>query len=266
MSVRPKTTPQPKKKKAAQPAARRVLYLYAVSRMRMSAPPVIAAEGVDGSAAVEPVVCGGHVCWISWVPRDQFAENLVERMQDLEWLASAGLRHQHALGEIASKLACLPARFGTVFLNEDSMAQHLKARKSVLRAAFRRVAGADEWGIKLFLTAPGKSSPAVAAVTGSDYLKKKAEILRPRRSKNPERDVRAFIAALDGLAVASSPGGKASVGQPGLIWHGSFLIRRKDRIKLEGILEEYATKWRDSRRIDWSGPWPPYSFVGDDVH
>ena len=30
------------------------------------------------------------------------------------------------------------------------MAQHLKARKSVLRAAFKRVAEADEWGIKLF--------------------------------------------------------------------------------------------------------------------
>ncbi len=122
--------------------------------MRTSAPPAIAAEGIDGSAAVEAVLCEGHVCWISRVPRDQFADNLAEHMQDLEWLASAGLRHQRAVGEIAGKLTSLPARFGTVFLNEDSMAQHLKARKSVLRAAFKRVAGADEWGIKVFTIAP----------------------------------------------------------------------------------------------------------------
>jgi hypothetical protein len=271
MSARLKKMPEPTKtsqkpKEAKTPRAARVLYLYAIAQTRKGPPPAIVAEGVDGSSAVEAVTCEGYVCWISRVARDQFADNLAERMQDLEWLASAGLRHQHAVGEIASKLTCLPARFGTIFLNEDSMAQHLKARRSVFRAAFKRVAGADEWGIKLFVIAPGKTSPAVAAVSGSDYLKKKAEVLRPQRSKTLDQDARTFIAALDGLAVASSPGGKASVGQPGLIWHGSFLIRRKDRIKLEGVLEEYATKWRDTRRIDWSGPWPPYSFVGDNVH
>lgn len=266
MSARSKTAPKTKRAKIPQQAAGRVLYLYAIAKIPKGPLPSIVAEGIDGAAAIEGILCEGYVCWISRVPRDQFADDLAERMQDLEWLASAGLRHQRAVGEIAAKLTSLPARFGTVFLNEDSMAQHLKARQSVLRAAFKRVADADEWGIKLFALAPKPSSPAVAAVSGSDYLKKKAEVLRPQLSKTLDRDVRAFVAALDGLAVASSPGGKASAGQPGLIWHGSFLIRRKDGAKLEGILKKYATQWHGSRRIDWSGPWPPYSFVGDHVH
>jgi hypothetical protein len=255
-----------KRTKDAKPGADRVLYLYAIGRVPKAPLAAIEAEGIDGSATVEAVECEGHICWISRVPHDQFAENLTERMQDLEWLASAGLRHQRAVGEIAARMMCLPARFGTIFLNEDSMAQHLSARKSVLRAAFKRVAEADEWGVKLFALAPKVGSPDVGAVSGSDYLKKKAEILRPQRSKTLDRDVRAFIASLDGLAVASSPGGKASAGQPGLLWHGSFLIRRTDRATLEGILKKYATKWQGTRRIDWSGPWPPYSFVGDHVH
>jgi hypothetical protein len=263
--ARPKVT-KPKKTKAARPAAGRVLYLYAITKVPKGPLPSIVAEGIDGSAPIEGLVREGHVCWISRVARDQFADDLAERMQDLEWLATAGLRHQRAVGEIAGKLSSLPARFGTVFLNEDSMAQHLQARQSVLRAAFVRVAEADEWGIKLFALAPSPSSPAVPAVSGSDYLKMKAEVLRPQRRKSLDRDVRAFIASLDGLAVASSPGGKASAGQPGLIWHGSFLIRRKDRAKLEAILKKYATKWHGNRRIDWSGPWPPYSFVGEHVH
>ncbi len=266
MSARLKASPKPNKMKAVPPVKERVLYLYAIARSPKGPLPAIAAEGIDGSAAVEAVMCEDHICWVSRVPRDQFADNLAERMQDLEWLTSAGLRHQRAVGEIAGKLTCLPARFGTVFLNQDSMAQHLKAGKSVLRAAFKRVAEADEWGVKLFAVALSKSSVTVTPVSGSDYLKRKALVLRPQRNQALDREVRAFITELDGLAVASSPGGKASASQPGLIWHGSFLIRRKDRAKMERILNEYATKWHDSRRIDWSGPWPPYSFVGDNVH
>src|SRR5208337_3626529 len=140
----------------AQPGGGRVLYLYAITRVPKGPLPFIAAEGIDGSAAVEAVVRERHVCWISRVPRDEFADQLPDRMQDLEWLASAGLRHQRVVGEIAGKLTSLPARFGTVFLNEDSMAQHVKARTSVLSAAFKRVADADEWGIKLFAIAPGR--------------------------------------------------------------------------------------------------------------
>ncbi len=75
-----------------------------------------------------------------------------------------------------------------------------------------------------------------------------------------------FIAEVTKLAVAASPGGKASAGQPGLLWHASFLIRRKDRKKLESALAKYAARWKNVRRIDCSGPWPPYSFVGEHVH
>ena len=117
MTARQKATAKPKQTKAAQPAVAPVLYLYAIAKAPKGRLPSIAAEGIDGLAAVEAVPCEGHVCWVSRVPRDQFADHLTERMQDLEWLASAGLRHQRAVGEIASKLTSLPARFGTVFLN-----------------------------------------------------------------------------------------------------------------------------------------------------
>jgi hypothetical protein len=86
--------------------------------------------------------------------------------------------------------------------------------------------------------------------------------MQPRAGKLDD-EVMEFIAALTKLAVAASPGGKASAGQPGLVWHGSFLIRRSDRKKLEAALKKYAGSWQDERRIDCSGPWPPYSFVDE---
>ncbi len=46
--------------------------------------------------AVEAFPCGDLVCWISRVPRTDFADDLSKNMQDLDWLAAATVRHQRA--------------------------------------------------------------------------------------------------------------------------------------------------------------------------
>jgi hypothetical protein len=242
-----------------------VLYLYAISHLPDAARPSIAAEAIDGAARVEAIRCGDYLCWVSRVAKNEFADQLNERMQDLEWLATAGLRHQRVVAELSSHLTTLPTRFGTVFMSEESLAQHVKDRKSALRGALERVANADEWGIKVFAIAKPSASVVSKDACGSAYLKRKAQLLRPSTGKKLDAEVQEFIGVLTRLAVAASPGGKASVGQPGLVWHGSFLVRRKDRKKLESALSKYAARWQDARRIDCSGPWPPYSFVGEHV-
>jgi len=248
----PKTTP-----------SARVLYLYAISQMPARRAPAIAVEGIDGAAPVEAIRCENYLCWISRVSKADFADHVTERMQDLEWLAAAGLRHQRVVSEISSKLPTLPARFATVFLSEASLGKHIKDRGEALRVAFDRVAGADEWGVKLFALAAPKTRTTTPPASGSEYLKRKAELVQPREGKKLDSDVQQFVSALSKLAMATGPGGKASAGQPGLVWHGSFLIRKGDRKKLETLLRSYARQWQDVRRIDCSGPWPPYSFVGE---
>lgn len=246
--------------KKARPAAE-VLYLYAVSRTPERLAPKIVAEGIDGAANIEALRCDGLLCWISRVSKAEFADRLNDNLQNLEWLAAAGLRHQRAVAEISSDLATLPARFGTVFRSQEKLEQHVKERRADLEVAFQRVANADEWGVKVFALANPMPPLKARPVSGSDYLKRKAELLQPSRAADEE--VHEFVSELAQIAVASSPGGKASAGQPGLLWHGSFLVRRKDRKKLEGALAKFAERWSNRRRIDCSGPWPPYSFVGD---
>jgi len=257
-----KSAAKPPKKRAA-PA--RVLYLYAISQLPRRTPPAVTADGIDGAAPVETLRCGDQLCWISRVPKDDYADRITEHMQDLEWLAAAGLRHQRVVAEIANLLPTLPARFATVFLTEASLGKHIDERNSALRTAFARVADADEWGVKIFALAPPKSRTVSAPACGADYLKRKAEMLQPRTAKKLDEEVAQFISALKDIAVADSPGGKASDGQPGLVWHGAFLVRRKDRKMLDAALKKYAAQWHGARRIDCSGPWPPYSFVGEHV-
>jgi hypothetical protein len=245
------------KRKPPQAAAglERAIYLYGVTRTQ--APRRVSVEGVDGLAPVEAVPCGGFVCWISRVARAAFADRLAENMENLEWLAAASVRHQRVVGEIAGKNSILPARFGTVFLSEDSLLAHIKERKRALLAAFKRIAGADEWGVKVFTVDAAAS--ALDAASGTDYLRRKAAAAAARTSLDP--DVRVFAAALQKLAVDTAVGGKVSGGQRDLEWHASFLLRRSRRKQWRAVLDRFAARWQKTRRIECTGPWPPYSFV-----
>ncbi|HZP24804.1 MAG TPA: GvpL/GvpF family gas vesicle protein [Terriglobales bacterium] len=256
---------KPTSKSSSRRAPARVLYLYGISRMPQQRTPAIAAEGIDGSAPVEAFRAGKYLCWVSRVSKKDFADQITERMQNLDWLAGAGLRHQRIVAEISKKLAALPARFGTIFLSELSLTRHVEEREPNLRAAFARVADADEYGIKIFAKPTAARRKRTLASSGAEYLKRKAESLRPRTAAKGGKEIEEFAAALKQLAIADSPGGKASSGQPGLLWHASLLVRRKDREKLDSLLRKYADRWQELRRIDCSGPWPPYSFVGEHV-
>src|SRR5260370_11896958 len=152
------------------------LYLYGITLQHRNLGP-LPQEGVDGAATVEPLLCAGFTCWISRVSRPAFAEQISSNMEDLEWLATTGVRHQRVVSELAQRGAVLPARFGTVFHTEESLTHNISARKRALHKSLLHVADADEWGIKVFMEQ--QPQPVVgAASSGSDYLRRKAVPLR----------------------------------------------------------------------------------------
>src|SRR5260370_19892285 len=93
------------------------LYLYAIAPLRHKFEPVH-LEGVDGAARVEPLLCAGFTCWISRVSRGGFAEKSSSNMENPNWLAKAGVRHQQAGRELVRPGPVLPARLGTSFQRE----------------------------------------------------------------------------------------------------------------------------------------------------
>jgi hypothetical protein len=250
-----------KRKSPARAAATdRALYFYGVTQT--GGGKAVSAEGVDGVAKVEAIPCAGLVCWVSSVSRAEYANRLAENMENLEWLAAASVRHQRVVGEIAASGSILPARFGTVFLSEASLEAHVKKHKRILLAAFRRIANADEWGVKVF-SVPKQPSAALHAASGTEYLRRKAAALETSRGAlDPE--VRSFAQALRRIAQDSASGGKVSGGQRHLEWQASFLLRRSRQKQWRAVLDRFAARWQKSRRIECSGPWPPYSFVSID--
>ncbi len=246
--------------KSAGKSSGAALYLYGIS-MPSRAKVNIRSESVDGESGIAALPLENFECWISRVDRREYAKRLAENMEDLEWLATVGVRHQRAVAELASKVEILPARFGTVFLSEPSLREHVKSGKKGFQAVFKKIAGSDEWGVKVFRALQAAPVEAVVAASGTDYLKKKAQSVMPR-DKKEDPVLAEFGYALGAASLDTAPGGRASSGQPNLAWHGSFLVKRNQQKKFQAVLQEFTARMSERYRVECSGPWPPYSFVG----
>jgi hypothetical protein len=235
------------------------LYLYGVSPISTKVPE-IKLLGIDGEHGVEAMPCAGFVCWVTPVNAHEFAAELARKMEELEWLAESSVRHQRVVAAIAEGTTLLPARFGTIFLSHESLSADVKSRATIFSDAFTRVKDADEWGVKVFLTAPPK--PALtSAKSGKDYLQKKAKAIAAERKSGPDEETEKLAQELAKLTRARAVSNKVSSGQQGLQWQSSYLLPRAKRKQWDALLLKYARKWAETRRIEASGPWPPYSFV-----
>jgi hypothetical protein len=237
----------------------RVLYLYGITQSKPH--DVSALIGVDRFAPIEAVDCGGIFCWISRVSALDFEKNLASNMENLDWLAETSVAHQRVISAISRLTDILPTRFGTVFRTEDTLCKHIRKRVRGLKKDFERIKGADEWGIKVFNLQP-VALPMPEVHTGKDYLKAKSALLPSRKPKATQRDYLVqFEQALADVATETAPAGNVSRGQRGLSFQTSLLVKRAKRKRLESVLEKFAREWARERRIECTGPWPPYSFV-----
>lgn len=238
----------------------RVLYFYGITQSRLA--HSIEHPGVDLQSKIEAIECQGLTCWISRVSAEDFEKNLARNMENLDWLATASVAHQRAISAIANEMEILPARFGTVFRSEESLNKHIRAGAPEITRDFKRIQGADEWGVKVFAAKPAANAPAPAVRSGKDYLKAKAALLpqrRPRSGVNGEFEE--FENALRQVALESAAVGNVSGGQRGLRFQTSLLVKRKDRNRLESVLKKFSQRWAATCQIECTGPWPPYSFV-----
>lgn len=222
----------------------------------------VAAPGVDGASKVEALEFAGLLCWVSRVDRIEYGEELANRIQNLDWLAGASLRHQRVISELAGARTILPARFGTVFLSDESLRDDVEGRQQQLRDSLDRIEGKEEWGVKVYARGSTGSVP-VEAASGAEYLRAKAAVLEARARVELDPEIVEFAKELQAIATASAATGRVSSGQRNLQWQASFLVPAAGaaRKKWESTLKKYAGRWAETREIELTGPWPPYSFL-----
>jgi hypothetical protein len=230
------------------------------------------------------VAHGGLVAAVSPVPAATFDEApLNEFVADLPRLTPYAVRHEEAMRALLPAASALvPMTFGAVYRDEASVRAMLAARTRELQGYLDRVRGCYEWGLKVYRDAARWQ--ASAAVESAELLRLAAEAAQatPGRAyllrKQRERQVaaesdRLAAEALDGITArlgAASFASRRDVVPPrqadgvSLVCVGAFLVNVAAtdafRAAAQGLAAEYAPR---GLQVELSGPWAPYSFVGD---
>jgi hypothetical protein len=154
----------------------------------------------------------------------------------------------------------LPARFGTVFVDEAELRRSLRERAEELRAALERVDGRVEMGVRLEWDEEDPPPPAEPPPEGG-----RAYLDWRRREFAAEEARRARADALLDLVEAriapeGSPAVRTLLPAPGIAGFMAHLVHRHAVGVYRSKVEE-ARSDLPSVHLRVTGPWAPYSFV-----
>lgn len=228
--------------------------------------------GVAGES-VRLVGQGGLAAATGSVPLSDFAEQpLKDHLEDLRWLEAAARAHHQVIEELHRATDVVPLQFATVYHDDDAVRAVLADRAGDFAAAFARTRGRDEWGVKAYVD-PDAPAPAAepeasgGGTPGTAYLLRRKAEQRSRedayrRAEKRAEQLRAALADTAEQEVAHRPQDQRLAGYEGwMILNDSFLVPRAGAEDFAASVSACREQFPDVR-LEVSGPWPPYSFVG----
>jgi hypothetical protein len=244
----------------AEPGA---LYLFAFAPAGASAPDVAAVE----LGPVRSLALGALTAVVAALDPAPFTGPEGERnLADLGWLAPRVDAHRRVVDALLARGVVLPARFGTLFSSQAALEAWLAPRAGAIAAALERLAGKEEWGVRLAGRASvGPVPEADAAVSGADYLRRRqaarADAVAQQEAQSAQAET--LERQLAGLASATArlrPRADGEGERP--LLNLALLVAREDRSTFLDRTRRLADEAERSG-ITWTltGPWPPYSFA-----
>jgi gas vesicle protein GvpL/GvpF len=246
-------------------------YLYCV----IKAAPKPSLTGVPpGLAGGTPpqLLQGSPGLWLvaSQVPLDTYGPGKLEpALADMDWVGRTAMAHEAVVEFFASRagVTVVPMKLFTMFSTPHRALADIAERRRTIEAAMRRIAGAEEWGIRVLRSPSGAAiaSQPAAARSGAAYLvakKQKRDDAQQVQVAAAEAAATAF-ARLSSLAKASKrrddtpPAGAA----PPLL-DAAFLVplSHRDRFRTAARREADACA-RAGAQLTLTGPWPAYNFI-----
>lgn len=242
-------------------------------------------DGID-DAPVEAQRTRVARALVSRLPRSRYAPELIEQSSgDVSWLSPRAMAHDRVLTWAQEHGGVIPLPMFTMFGSSESLAKSLEDRAAGIERVFRKVRGADEFGVRIhrrhdqMLAAVDRLDPelgalrkdAAGAPPGQRYLLERKIDERARSSVRAvsQRIAREVYDALRGIAreaVSRPPTPDANRTDVTLVLNGAFLV---DRSNVDEFRAAVAARIREHEpnglAFDFTGPWPPYHFVAEAV-
>lgn len=195
-------------------------------------------------------------------------EPLTASLRDLDWVSAVAVAHESVV-EHFSRIrgaTTVPMKLFTMFSSRDRALADVRGRRRELAGVIKRIAGAEEWGVRVALepNAPGPVKPAGGG-SGAAFLAAK------KQARDTARETVRLAAgaaddcfdALRHLARASTRRDDAPAGAttPPLL-EAAFLVPHAGRMKFRAAARLAAAACRRrGASMTLTGPWPPYSFI-----
>jgi hypothetical protein len=257
------------------------LYVYAVCQ---DPHPAVFAD-LPGVATGEPLRrlrFGELTAIVQTVRAAEFTDEAWQaRLSDRRDLERYARAHHHVVSAAAASCPTVPLPLATLYHGEERARQALLGEAERFRTALERTADHSEWGVKVYASesavpdpgpAPrqpdataGRFRPAPGA--GLAYLERKrgVQAQRERRHEDALRVAETVDAAFQKIAAAGrrlrlhapEPAGQGRVQ----VLNATYLVGGNRTAELEELTR--ALRAETGAQIEISGPWVPYSFVGE---
>ncbi|CAL9625368.1 hypothetical protein SUDANB120_05963 [Streptomyces sp. enrichment culture] len=229
-----------------------------------------------GGGGLRLVSAGRHAAVVEAVDALHFEEEpLRGHLEDLEWLSAVARAHHGVVAAVGGATTTVPMRLATVCRGEEGVRRLLAGADERIAEALVRLAGAQEWGVKLYAGQPPEppggggtvgGGPAAGAGGGRDYLRRRLKDRDVReasrtRAARTARDLHRELSRHAAAAVLHPPQDRRLSRAEGLhVLNAAYLVPAAGR---EAFLD--AVPPPDALdaglRLEVTGPWVPYSFT-----
>jgi hypothetical protein len=202
------------------------------------------------------------------VPLDEYGpDRLEQRLRDLDWVARAALAHEEVVEHFARARgsAVVPMKLFTMFSSEERAVREMARRRAEIGAALRRVAGCEEWAVRVVRGAPKRDpQPLSAARSGTDFLRARKRVRDSARDEavDATRAADAAFAQLSPIARDARRRNDAPAGAVPPLLDAAFLVPSSRRSKFRTAARRAARTCAEAgAEMTLTGPWPAYNFV-----
>lgn len=253
-----------------------MLYVYAVTRDAF----LPKGEAVDRTRNFV-TVAAARICAVATpVHKSDFSQEAIDsHAGDLEWLGGIGYRHQAIVAELMRETALIPLRAFSLFSSEPALREYLEKNAQTFTGMLDRLDGKREWTLRVEFD-PQRWSESLTsrvdalrqlaaeietAASGKAFLlRKKLEDAKKSASKEAEQQIVSEIekVVLDRLRCETVAESRQQ--RSGAFPQINILINRDEESRLQEVQRELNDRYSgEGVTAALTGPWPPYSFVGE---
>jgi hypothetical protein len=250
-------------------------YVYCIARAPTKPVMSRAPAGLPGASPLRVLGAGGSL-WIvcAAVPLASYGPAVLETaLRDLGWVGDIAVAHESVVEHFAAKkdVTVVPMKMFTMFSTDDRTVEEMRSRRRDILAVARRIAGCEEWGVRMTRSAPVAADPRLEgarATSGSAFLTAKKEardLAREFVRTAMESADRAYhtLSALSRDARRRDDAPAGAVAPP--LLDAAFLVPAARRSRFKAAARRLAaTAAKAGTDMTLTGPWPAYNFVQED--